>query len=98
MSLLSAAFLGVVQALTEFLPVSSTAHLLVFGELLGQHLEDQRFRAFVTIIQSGTTLAVLVYFRAELASLLAAGLGSLRRLRPMETRESRLAWAIPGTP
>ena len=94
MSLVSAALLGIVQGLTEFLPVSSTAHLLVFGELLGQHLEDQRFRAFVTIIQVGTTLAVLVYFRVELARLLAAGLGSLRRLRPLETRESRLAWYI----
>lgn len=94
MSLLSAAILGIVQALTEFLPVSSTAHLLVFGELLGQHLEDERFRAFVTIIQSGTTLAVLVYFRVELTRLLVAGLGSLRRLRPLETRDSRLAWYI----
>lgn len=94
MSLLAAVLLGIVQALTEFLPVSSTAHLLVFGELLGQHLDDQRFRAFVTIIQSGTTLAVLVYFRVELARLLAAGLGSLRRLRPLESHDSRLAWYI----
>jgi undecaprenyl-diphosphatase len=92
MSLLSALLLGIVQALTEFLPVSSTAHLLVFGELLGQHLDDQRFRAFVTIIQMGTTLAVLVYFRAELARLFLAGIGSLRRLRPLETPESRLGW------
>jgi undecaprenyl-diphosphatase len=94
MSLLVAAALGLVQALTEFLPVSSTAHLLVFGELFGQHLDDQRFRAFVTIIQSGTTLAVLVYFRADLARLLVAGLRSLGRLRPLESPDSRLAWYI----
>jgi undecaprenyl-diphosphatase len=94
MSLLSAAFLGIVQALTEFLPVSSTAHLLVFGELLGQHLEDDKFRAFVTIIQMGTTLAVLIYFRVEIARLVSAGLGSLRRLRPLESPDSRLAWYI----
>ncbi len=94
MSLLSAVLLGIVQALTEFLPVSSTAHLLIFGELLGQHLEDDHFRAFVTIIQTGTTLAVLIYFRAELWRLLAAGLGSLRRMRPFESRDSRLGWYI----
>ncbi|HET6436460.1 MAG TPA: undecaprenyl-diphosphatase UppP [Anaeromyxobacter sp.] len=94
MSVFSAAVLGIVQALTEFLPVSSTAHLLVFGELLGQHLEDERFRAFVTIIQTGTTLAVLVYFRADLARLIGAGLRSLVRLRPLETADSRLAWYI----
>ncbi len=93
-NLLSAVLLGVVQALTEFLPVSSTAHLLVFGELLGNHLEDQRFRAFTTIIQSGTTLAVLVYFRRDIAALLYAGVRSIVRGRPLETAESRLGWYI----
>ncbi|WP_242394110.1 undecaprenyl-diphosphatase UppP [Anaeromyxobacter oryzisoli] len=94
MSLLSAAVLGLVQALTEFLPVSSTAHLLVAGELLGHSLSDDRFRAFSTIIQMGTTLAVLVYFRADLHRLGQAALRSLRHRRPMETAESRLAWYI----
>lgn len=94
MSLLSAALLGFIQAATEFLPVSSTAHLLVFGELLGHDLADARFRAFATIIQSGTTLAVLVYFRRDLAALVHAGLRSVARGRPLETPESRLGWFI----
>lgn len=94
MSLLVAAILGVVQALTEFLPVSSTAHLLVFGELLGQRLSDERFRAFVAIIQTGTTLAVIVYFRAELWDLVAAAVGGLRRGKPLETQRARLAWLL----
>jgi len=94
MSTLAAILLGLVQALTEFLPVSSTAHLLVFGELLGQRLSDERFRAFVAIIQLGTTLAVIAYFRAELFRLLSAGLRSLVRLRPLETAESRLGWLL----
>jgi undecaprenyl-diphosphatase len=94
MSLLAAALLGILQAATEFLPVSSTAHLLVFGELLGHHLGDPRFRAFATIIQSGTTLAVIAYFRRDIARLLSAGLRSLRRGRPLETPESRLGWFI----
>jgi undecaprenyl-diphosphatase len=94
MSIASAVFLGIVQALTEFLPVSSTAHLLVFGELLGHHLADPRFRAFVTIIQTGTTLAVLVYFRADIVRLTRAALGSLVRGRPLESADSRLAWWI----
>jgi undecaprenyl-diphosphatase len=93
-SLLSAVLLGLVQAATEFLPVSSTAHLLVFGELLGHSLEDDRFRAFVTIIQSGTTVAVIVYFRREIAALLYAGVRSIARGRPLETAESRLGWYI----
>ncbi|SRR6266536_3564038 len=94
MSLLVAAALGVVQALTEFLPVSSTAHLLVFGELFGQSLADDRFRAFVAIIQTGTTAAVIVFFRAELWRLVTAALSGLRRGRPLGTPEARLAWLI----
>jgi undecaprenyl-diphosphatase len=94
MGILTAALLGFVQAATEFLPVSSTAHLLVFGELLGQELADGRFRAFTTIIQSGTTLAVLVYFRGDLAKLVRSALGSIARRSPLETPESRLAWFI----
>lgn len=94
MTLVSAVLLGIVQAATEFLPVSSTAHLLVFGELLGHDLGDARFRAFVTIIQSGTTLAVLVYFRREIVALLYAGVRSLARGRPLESPESRLGWLI----
>jgi undecaprenyl-diphosphatase len=94
MSPFSAAILGLVQAFTEFLPVSSTAHLLVFGELLGQSLEDPRFRSFVTIIQSGTTLAVLLYFRNDLWRLGVAAVRSLVALRPLATADSRLAWFI----
>jgi undecaprenyl-diphosphatase len=86
--------LGVVEGLTEFLPVSSTAHLLVFGELLGQHLDDAQFRAFVDIIQSGTTLAVLVYFRQDIGRLLSAGVRSLLHRRPLESPDSRLGWYI----
>ncbi len=94
MGLLRAVLFGLVQAATEFLPVSSTAHLLVFGELLGNDLGDPRFRAFTTIIQSGTTLAVLVYFRREIGALLYAGVRSIARARPLETPESRLGWYI----
>lgn len=94
MTFLVAVVLGLVQAATEFLPVSSTAHLLVFGELLGQRLSDEQFRAFVTIIQTGTTLAVILFFREELYALARAALVALRRGKPLETAEARLAWLI----
>jgi undecaprenyl-diphosphatase len=94
MSFLVAVVLGLVQALTEFLPVSSTAHLLVFGELLGQRLSDDRFRAFVAIIQTGTTLAVIIYFRAELWRLASAALGGIAKGKPLGSAEARLAWLI----
>jgi len=94
MSLLVAALLGVVQGITEFVPVSSTAHLLVIGELLGQSLADPPFRAFVTIIQSGTIVAVLLFFREELWRIGEAVLRGLRDRRPLETADARLGWMI----
>ena len=94
MSLLAAVLLGLVQAATEFLPVSSTAHLLVFGELLGYSLDEPRFRAFVDVIQMGTALAVVVYFRADLRRIVGAVLAGLRDRRPLGTPEARLGWLI----
>src|SRR5512136_2533910 len=89
-----AVFLGLLQAATEFLPVSSTAHLLVFGELLGQGHGDPRYRAFVDIIQSGTALAVVVYFRHDLWRILRGSLAALGRGTPLATPEARLGWLI----
>jgi undecaprenyl-diphosphatase len=94
MSILSAILFGLVQAATEFLPVSSTAHLLVVGELLGHSLEEPRFRAFTSIIQSGTALAVVVYFRADLWRILRGSLAALAAGKPLGTPEARLGWLI----
>jgi undecaprenyl-diphosphatase len=94
MSILEAILFGLIQAATEFLPVSSTAHLLVFGELLGRSLDEPLFRAFVAIIQAGTALAVLLYFRADLWRILRAVLTGLRYLSPLHTPDARLGWLI----
>src|SRR5215211_2684862 len=69
MSLWEAVVLGVIQGLTEFLPISSTAHLLVARQLMGH--DDPR-DAFTTAIQLGTLVAVFVYFRADLGRLARA--------------------------
>ena len=68
--------------------------VLVFGELFGQSLSDERFRAFVAIIQLGTTVAVIAYFREEIWRLARAGVLSIVHLAPLESQESRLAWLI----
>lgn len=86
-----AVLLGVVQGLTEFLPISSTAHLLVVRKLLGHpHPED----AFTVVIQLGTLLAVFVYFRADIARLLVGLWADVRSLRLGSTPDSRLGWLI----
>ena len=64
--LLKAAILGVVEGLTEFLPVSSTGHLILAATLLDFH--DDRGKLFEIVIQSGAILAVVWEFRARLGS------------------------------
>jgi undecaprenyl-diphosphatase len=62
-----AVWIGIVEGLTEFLPVSSTAHIRITQELLGQDSEDPYGKMFAIVIQLGAILAVLVYFRKRLA-------------------------------
>jgi undecaprenyl-diphosphatase len=91
MAIWEAILLGVVQGLTEFLPISSTAHLLVVRTLLGHpHPED----AFTVVIQLGTVVAVFGYFRADIVRL-ARGIGiDLLHRRIGVTTDSRMAWLI----
>jgi len=91
MSLWEAALLGVVQGLTEFLPVSSTAHLLVACELLGHANPGD---AFTTVVQLGTLVAVFAYFRADILAILKALAHDVTTLRFGSRPESRLAWLI----
>ncbi|HEY8207234.1 MAG TPA: undecaprenyl-diphosphate phosphatase [Myxococcaceae bacterium] len=91
MGLLEAIVLGLVQGVTEFLPISSTAHLRIVPELLGW---GDPGAAFSAVIQLGTVAAVLIYFRRDLWSLTTAALKSLRDRQPLQTTESRLAWFV----
>ncbi|HYH66044.1 MAG TPA: undecaprenyl-diphosphatase UppP [Urbifossiella sp.] len=91
MPLWHAVVLGLVQGLTEFLPISSTAHLLVVRQLLGHAHPDD---AFTVVIQLGTLVAVVAYFRADLRRILAAAWTELRERRLGSTVEGRMAWFI----
>jgi undecaprenyl-diphosphatase len=91
MPIWEAIVLGVVQGLTEFLPISSTAHLLFVRALLGHaHPED----AFTVVIQLGTLVAVFAYFRADVARLLAGLAADLRARKLASTLDARLGWLI----
>jgi len=70
--MLEAIFLGIVQGLTEFLPVSSSAHIRILGEFLPSAQDPGA--TFTAIMQIGTEIAVLIYFRADIARLISASL------------------------
>jgi undecaprenyl-diphosphatase len=101
MALWQALLLGIVQGLTEFLPVSSTAHLILVPWLLGWHFPADAAFAFNVLVQDGTLLAVVLYFRRDLATLFRAALAGIARRAPLGTPDARLAWwivlgTIPG--
>jgi undecaprenyl-diphosphatase len=70
--------LGVVEGLTEFLPVSSTAHLTVTERLFNLKIDDKGVTAFTAVVQFGAVVAVLLYFRHDLWRLIKAGFGAIR--------------------
>jgi undecaprenyl-diphosphatase len=90
MSWIEAVVLGIVQGLTEFLPISSSAHLRIVGELFGW--EDPG-AAFTAITQIGTEAAVLLYFRHDIARIVVAWLGSLAGRRKGDP-DARMGWLI----
>ena len=85
-----AVVLGIVQGLTEFLPISSSAHLRIVGEAFGW---DDPGAAFTAITQIGTEAAVLLYFRREIGRIIVAWLGSLAGRRKGDP-DARMGWLI----
>ncbi len=91
LSFVQATVLGLVQGLTEFLPISSTAHLRVVPYFLGWSDPGAEFSA---VIQLGTLIAVLIYFWRDVLKLIAGGIRGLLH-RDFETdTDARLAWGI----
>lgn len=88
---LEAIVLGLIQGLTEFLPISSSAHLRIIGPMLPSGLDPGA--AFTAITQLGTELAVLVYFRHDIARIFLAWCASFRRNAPFNP-DARLGWLV----
>jgi len=91
MSAFQAIVLGIVQGLTEFLPISSTAHLRIVPAFCGW---DDPGSAFTAVVQLGTMLAVLIYFRADLWRIATTWLRSLRDRELRGTLDARMGWYI----
>jgi undecaprenyl-diphosphatase len=72
MSLLQAILLGIVQGLTEFIPISSTAHLVLAGRVMSLALTPEQLTASIAVIQLGTLVAVIVYFAGDIWNITRA--------------------------
>jgi len=95
--LIQAIVLGIVQGLTEFLPVSSSGHLIVVPELLGWDDPFIESLAFSVMLHVATLLALLVYFRSDWLRLIPAGLATLRDRSFRDDPDRRLAWLLAAS-
>ncbi|RYP83625.1 undecaprenyl-diphosphate phosphatase [Nocardioides guangzhouensis] len=89
--LLQAIVLGTIQGLTEFLPISSSAHLRIFPEIFGW---GDPGAAFTAVIQIGTELAVLIYFRKDIWRIATAWLKSLVKPEYRGSLDARMGWYV----
>lgn len=91
---LDAVILGIVEGLTEFLPVSSTGHLTIAEKLLGLPVDDRAVTAFTAIIQLGAIGATFLYFWRDIARLGGAWFRGLASATGREHRDYRFAWYV----
>jgi undecaprenyl-diphosphatase len=95
MSIFDAIILGIVEGLTEFLPISSTGHLTIAEKLLGKDIDSDSVTAFTAVIQVGAIVAVLIYFRQDIVKLLSAVFHGFRNEeRRKRDPNWRYAWLI----
>jgi undecaprenyl-diphosphatase len=96
-SLLQAGLYGVVQGLTEFLPISSTAHLRILQAWINPDVSQPGFTAFTAVIQLGTMAAVVLFFWRELLHVTVAWLRGLVDRQVRGTLEYRMGWYLITT-
>ncbi len=94
MNLLEAIVLGIVEGLTEFLPVSSTGHLTIAEKLMGLPIDSDAITGFTAVVQVGAIVAVLLFFQEEIRRFLMAGLAGARDTQARTGPDWRLFKAV----
>jgi undecaprenyl-diphosphatase uppP len=89
-----AIILGVIEGITEFLPISSTGHLTIAEKMLGYSISDSSITAFTAIIQSGAVLATVVYFWKDISRVLMAWVRGLFVNKYRKNSDYKYGWAI----
>lgn len=94
MTIFESIILGIVEGLTEFLPVSSTGHLTITEKLLGLPIDDPAVTAYTAVIQIGAIAAVLVYFARDIRNIATAWLRGLVSAEARTSTDYRLGWYV----
>jgi len=94
MTIIQALILGIIQGLTEYIPVSSTAHLILVPWLLGWNFDPNAKVVFDILVQWGTLVGVIIYFWRDILQILRAVFNGLAHRKPFETFDARLGWLV----
>jgi undecaprenyl-diphosphatase len=94
MDYIQAIILGIVEGLTEFLPVSSTGHLTIAEKLMGLSVDDPAVTAYTAVIQMGAILAVVVYFATDIWRIAVAWAKGLFKPDLRGTHDHRMGWYV----
>jgi undecaprenyl-diphosphatase len=94
MNYLEAVILGIVEGLTEFLPVSSTGHLTITEKILGLPIDDDGVTAYTAVIQMGAIAAVLVYFFKDIVQIAAGWFRGLFKPELRGSLDHRMGWYV----
>ncbi len=89
-----AIILGIIEGVTEFLPVSSTGHLTIVEKLMGMRIDDPSLTAFTAVIQIGAILAAIIYFWSDIWRVLSAWWRGLWWKRARRQFDYVYGWAI----
>lgn len=94
MTLFQSILLGIIQGLTEFLPISSSAHLVLTPYILGWNIPDEAEFIFDVLVQLGTLVAVIGYFWRDLVGIIKAFLLGIWHKKPFAESQARLGWLL----
>ncbi|MFD7155467.1 undecaprenyl-diphosphate phosphatase [Kribbella sp. NPDC059898] len=94
MTIWDSIILGIVEGLTEFLPVSSTGHLTIVSKMLGLKINDPSITGFTAVIQVGAILAVVLYFWKDIVRIVRAWVGGLANSERREEFDYRMGWYV----
>ncbi len=98
MDFLEAIILGIVEGLTEFLPVSSTGHLTIMEKILGLPIDSDDVTGFTVVIQMGAILAVILFFWRDIWQITTSWFRGIRQPEVRDTLDYRMGWyVIVGT-